>query len=170
MDAVSEPTLGVMTEARPGMDFAPELHPALYENVQRRRALAFLIDLTAIGLLTFVGAVAITFFGLVSFGLGWALFAVLVPVVVLGYAALGTSRYSATPGMHLFGLTMRHWTGGMVDGFVGALHSFLYWTATSILTPLTWAFGLFNPRKRLLHDIVAGVTVMDAGAVRRVEV
>ena len=169
MDAVGDRTIGTMPDLLSDADYAPELHPALYESVQRRRVLAFLIDMIAIGLLTMVGAIVVTVLGIMTLGLGWSLFLVLVPAVVLGYAALGVSRFGATPGMRMVGLVMRNWTGGGVDGFVGALHSFLYWTSTSILTPLVLLFGLFTPRKRLLHDVIAGVIVMDAGALRRVE-
>ncbi|MEM7566304.1 MAG: RDD family protein [Pseudomonadota bacterium] len=170
MDAVGDRSLGTLPETRAALDFAPELHPALFESVQRRRTIAFLIDMTIVTLLVLIGGFAITMFGIMTLGLGWLLFPALAPVVVLGYAAFGASRYSATPGMRMVGLAMRNWTGTAVDGLIGALHSLLYWVSTAVLTPFVLLFGLFNPRKRLLHDIVAGVVVMDAGALRRVEV
>lgn len=148
---------------------APELHPALYESVLRRRAIAFVLDMAVLGLLTFVAGFVVTMLGLVTFGLGWLLYPTLLPVIVLGYAGWGAARFSATPGMRLLGLTMRGWTGGAVDALIGALHALLYWVSVGILTPLATLLGLFNPRKRLLHDIVAGVVVMDARALARIE-
>lgn len=170
MDAVGDHSLGRMTESRSALDFAPELHPALFESVQRRRTIAFLIDMTIVTLLVLIAGFVVTILGIMTFGLGWLLFPALAPVIVLGYAAFGASRYSATPGMRMVGLAMRNWTGTAVDGMVGALHSLLYWVSTTILTPFVLLFGLFNPRKRLLHDVVSGIVVVDAGALRRVEV
>ncbi len=170
MDAVGDHSLGRITESRAALDFAPELHPALFESVQRRRTIAFLIDMTIVGFLVLIAGFVVTLLGIMTFGLGWLLFPALAPVVALGYAGFGASRYSATPGMRMVGLAMRNWTGTAVDGLIGALHSLLYWVSTAILTPFVLLFGLFNPRKRLLHDIVAGIVVVDAGALRRVEV
>ena len=116
MDAVGDRTMHAMPQMQTSTEFAPELHPSLYENVQRRRVLAFLIDMTLVGVLTVFGAFLVMLLGIMTLGLGWALFAILVPAIVLGYAALGTSRYSATLGMRVLGLTMRSWTGGAVDG------------------------------------------------------
>lgn len=149
--------------------YAPELHPALYESVLRRRVIAFVLDMAVVSVLTLIAGFVVTMLGLVTFGLGWLLYPALLPVIVLGYAGWGAARFSATPGMRLLGLTMRGWSGGAVDALVGALHALLYWVSVSILTPLAALFGLFNPRKRLLHDIVAGVVVMDARALARVE-
>lgn len=158
---------GIGTSNETPLDTAPELHPALYESVQRRRTAAFLVDMVAVGVLVTVGSVFLAFLGLMTFGLGWGLFPALVPAAVLGYAAFGGALFSATPGMKLMGLTLRNWTGAPVDGLMAAFHSLLYWVSTALLTPFVLLFGLFNPRKRLLHDIVAGVMVLDARALAR---
>jgi len=37
---------------------------------------------------------------------------------------------------------------------LGATHAVLFWVSVSFLTPLVLLIGLFNGRRRLLHDIV----------------
>ena len=43
---------------------------------------------------------------------------------------------------------------------LGAMHAVLFWVSISFLTPLVVLVGLFNGRRRLLHDIVLGTVVI----------
>ena len=38
----------------------------------------------------------------------------------------------------------------------GAMHAVLFWISVSVLSPLVLLVGLFNGRRRLLHDVVLG--------------
>jgi len=38
----------------------------------------------------------------------------------------------------------------------------LFWVSISFLTPLVLLIGLFNGRRRLLHDIVLGTVVINS--------
>ena len=38
----------------------------------------------------------------------------------------------------------------------------LYWVSISFLTPLVLLVGLFNGRRRLLHDIILGTVVINS--------
>jgi len=52
------------------------------------------------------------------------------------------------------------WFGGRVTPLIAAFHALLFWFSLAIFCPiLLWA--LFDPRKRCLHDILAGVVVID---------
>jgi uncharacterized RDD family membrane protein YckC len=58
----------------------------------------------------------------------------------------------------MMGLEVRMWFGGKVTPLVAAFHALLFWFSLVVFCPiLLWA--LFDPRKRFLHDILAGVVV-----------
>ena len=70
---------------------------------------------------------------------------------------------SATVGMRMMGLVMRTWYGGKVTPLVAAFHALLFWFSLVIFCPiLLWA--LFDSRKRCLHDILAGVVLINRTA------
>jgi uncharacterized RDD family membrane protein YckC len=41
------------------------------------------------------------------------------------------------------------------------VHAVVFWLTTSFLTPLILLVGVFNDRKRLLHDMVVGTVVIN---------
>jgi len=45
---------------------------------------------------------------------------------------------------------------------LGAMHAVLFWLSVSFLTPLVLLIGLFNGRRRLLHDIILGTVVINS--------
>ena len=44
---------------------------------------------------------------------------------------------------------------------LGAAHAIVYWIMVSFLTPLILLVGLFNERRRLLHDMLVGSVVIN---------
>jgi uncharacterized RDD family membrane protein YckC len=44
---------------------------------------------------------------------------------------------------------------------LGAVHAVLFWVSVSALTPLILLVGFFNERRRLLHDILLGVVIIN---------
>jgi uncharacterized RDD family membrane protein YckC len=42
------------------------------------------------------------------------------------------------------------------------MHAVLFWISVSMLTPLVLLTGLFNSRRRLLHDIILGTVVINS--------
>jgi uncharacterized RDD family membrane protein YckC len=58
-------------------------------------------------------------------------------------------------------LEMRTWYGAPSYFVLGAVHAVVFWLTTSFLTPLVLLVGLFNDRKRLLHDMVVGTVVIN---------
>src|SRR5947207_14079101 len=77
--ATSEPKrIGVSIELKPHA-YDPAANPELFEGVLARRLVAFLIDLVIIGAPVVLATLFIFIFGIVTLGLGWALFWLLYP-------------------------------------------------------------------------------------------
>jgi uncharacterized RDD family membrane protein YckC len=132
----------------------------LYDGVLTRRVFAFVVDYIIIAVLCFPVAIVVLLLGLLTLGLGWALFGVMGPAVALIYiwCTLGSSSQS-TVGMRAMGIRLERLDGGRVDGTLAVLHSILFWVSVVPLTPLTLLVTLFTDRKRTLHDIVLGTVV-----------
>jgi uncharacterized RDD family membrane protein YckC len=146
--------------------FDPWLQPELFRGVLTRRAFAFLIDLVVLSIPVILGCVFIALFGVVTLGLGWALFWLVSPASVIWaliyYGATLGGPHSATMGMRVMDLELRTWYGTPSYFVLGAMHAVMFWISVSFLTPLVLLVGLFNGRRRLLHDILTGTIVIDS--------
>jgi uncharacterized RDD family membrane protein YckC len=145
--------------------FDPYSQPDLFRGVLTRRTIAFLIDLVVLSLPIVLAVLFIAVFGLVTLGLGWALFWLVSPASVIWAlvyygASLGGPR-SATIGMRVMDLEMRTWYGAPSYFLLGAMHAVLFWISVSVLSPLVLLIGFFNGRRRLLHDMVLGTVVIN---------
>jgi uncharacterized RDD family membrane protein YckC len=155
--------------------YDPALNPELFDGVLARRLVAFLIDVVIIAVPMVLVALFIFVFGLVTFGLGWALYFLLYPAGILWavcyYGFTLGGPFSATIGMRAMGIEVRTWYGAPAYFVLGVVHAVIYWITVSVLTPLVLAVGLFNDRRRLLHDILVGTVVVNnaerADALRR---
>ena len=170
----SEPKrVGVSFEVKPHA-YDPATNPELFEGVLARRVLAFFIDVSLILIPVVLAGLFIFVFGLVTFGLGWALYWLLSPAAVIWalvyYGATFGGPTSATIGMRVMDLEMRTWYGAPMYFLLGAVHAIVFWITVSALTPLILLVGLFNERRRLLHDMLVGTVVINnevrAGALR----
>jgi uncharacterized RDD family membrane protein YckC len=145
--------------------FDPWLHPELFRGVLTRRFFAFLIDLLVLSVPVIFAVIFIAVFGVITLGLGWALFWLVSPAsIVWALVYYGSSLggpHSATLGMRVMDLEMRTWYGAPSYFLLGATHAVVFWISISMLTPLVLLVGLFNGRKRLLHDIVLGTVVVN---------
>jgi uncharacterized RDD family membrane protein YckC len=145
--------------------FDPDLEPELFRGVLTRRVFAFLIDLVVLSVPVVLGYLFIAVFGLFTLGLGWALFWLAWPASVLWaivyYGASLGGPHSATLGMRVMDLELRTFYGAPGYFVLGAMHAVLFWVSVSFLTPLVLLVGLFNGRRRLLHDIVLGTVVIN---------
>jgi uncharacterized RDD family membrane protein YckC len=146
--------------------FDPYLHPELFRGVLTRRFFAFLIDLVVLSVPVILACLFIAVFGVVTLGLGWALFWLVSPAsIVWALVYFGSSLggpHSATIGMRMMDLEMRTWYGAPGYFVLGAMHAVLFWVSFSFLTPLVLLVALFNGRRRLLHDIVLGTVVINS--------
>ncbi|MEH6725733.1 MAG: RDD family protein, partial [Hyphomicrobiales bacterium] len=99
--------------------------------------------------------------GVVTFGLGWLLYLIFMPLVIAGYLAftLGGPD-AATPGMKITGIQMRLHDGSRTGPFGAMLHGLLFYISISILTPFVVLVGLFTERGRLLHDLILGTYIV----------
>jgi uncharacterized RDD family membrane protein YckC len=166
--------IGVSIELKPHA-YNPVTRPELFEGVLPRRCLAFLIDVIIIFIPVLLVSIFILIFGLITLGLGWALFWLLSPATVIWaivyYGSTFGSPASATIGMRIMDLEMRTWYGAPCYFVLGAVHAIVFWVAISFLTPLILLVAFFNDRRRLLHDMLVGTIVINnparAQALRR---
>src|SRR3954454_9014872 len=104
---------GSTSSGPPPLD--PWLYPELFRGVLARRVFAFLIDLVVLSIPIVLAVIFIAVFGIVTLGLGWALFwlispaTVIWPVVYYGMSLGGP--HSATLGMRMMDLQMRTFSG-----------------------------------------------------------
>ncbi len=145
--------------------FDPWMQPELFRGILTRRFFAFLIDLVVLSIPVILGVIFIAVFGVVTLGLGWALFwlvwpASLIWALVYYGASLG-GPHSATIGMRVMDLEMRTWYGAPSYFVLGATHAVLFWVSLSVFTPLILLIGLLNRRRRMLHDMVLGTVVIN---------
>lgn len=161
----SEPRrIGISFEVKPHA-YDPATMPELFEGVLTRRVVAFFIDVVVIAVPVVLAAMFIFVFGLVTFGLGWALLWLLKPAAVLWalfyYGVTCGSPASATVGMRIMDLELRTWYGAPAYSVLGAVRAVIFWLSVSALTPLILLAGVFNERRRLLHDILVGTVVIN---------
>ena len=145
--------------------YDPETSPELFEGVLPRRVLAFIIDFIIIAIPVVLAAMFIFAFGIVTLGLGWALYWLLPPASVIWAlvyfgVTLGGLR-SATIGMRVMDLEMRTWYGAPGYFVLGAVHAIAFWFTVSFFTPFILLVAFFNQRRRLLHDIVLGTVIIN---------
>lgn len=141
-----------------------ELDPRVTEGVLGRRLGGYLVDLLVIALLMGVLGVIILILGVVTFGFGWGLFA-LVPLTAIVYNALTLGgRSQATFGMRMVGIRAVDMTsgGGRVSLLQAAVHALLFWVAasTGLLLAADIILGFARSDRRLGHDLLSGVALV----------
>ena len=163
--ATSEPNrIGLPFEVKPHA-YDPAANPELFADVLARRLVAFVIDLVILAIPVALAAMFIFAAGIITLGLGFFLYALLPPAIIiwaLAYYGLTLgSPSSATIGMRVMDLEMRTWYGAPAYFVLGAVHAIVFWVSVSALTPLILLVCLFNDRHRLLHDILLGTVVIN---------
>ena len=156
--------IGVSLDVKPHA-YDPIANPELFTGVLSRRLVAFFIDVIIIAVPVVAAAIFIFLFGIVTLGLGWLLFWLLSPASVIWalayYGLTMGGAASATIGMRAMDLEIRTWYGAPAYALLGAVHAVVYWVSISVLTPLILLVGLFNARRRLLHDMLVGTVVIN---------
>ena len=156
--------------------FDPVTQPELFSGVLTKRCLAFLIDMVVIAVPVVLGYLFILLFGILTLGLGWMLFwlawpATVVWAIVYYGSTIGGPR-SATIGMRVMDIELRTWYGAPCYALLGGVRAVCFWVSVSVLTPFVLLVGLFNDRRRLLHDFLCGTVVINsadrAEALRRI--
>lgn len=133
-----------------------------YDGVLIRRAIAFIADYIAVGLLYIPAFVVVFFLGIVTLGLGWLLYPVLFLIIAGLYFGLSVGGpFQATPGMRAMGLQMRRVDGRPIDFMTALVHLVLFWIINAVVTPLVLLVGLFTTHSRLLHDFLIGTEMVN---------
>jgi uncharacterized RDD family membrane protein YckC len=156
--------IGVSIELKPHA-YDPATGPELFEGVPARRVVAFVIDFIILSLPVLFLSMFIFVIGIVTLGLGFLLYFLLWPGMViwaLAYYGLTLGGpHSATVGMRIMDLEMRTWYGAPAYALLGAVHAVVFWISVAALTPLVLLVPFFNERRRCLHDILVGTVVIN---------
>jgi len=145
--------------------YDPATQPELFDGVLARRVVAFIVDFVIISIPVVLAAMFIFAFGIVTLGLGFALYwllptATVIWAIVYFGATLGGPA-SATFGMRVMDLEMRTWYGAPAYFVLGAVHAVAFWFTVSFFTPFVLLVAFFNERGRLLHDIMLGTVIIN---------
>jgi uncharacterized RDD family membrane protein YckC len=158
------PRIGISLDAKPHA-YDAAANPELFEGVLSRRIMAFVIDVIIIAVPLVIAWICIFIFGLITLGLGWALFWMLSPASIIWavfyYGLTLGGPASATIGMRAMELEMRTWYGAPAYFVLGAVHAIVFWGSVTFLSPFILLVGLFNSRRRLLHDMLVGVVLIN---------
>ena len=134
------------------------------EGVLGRRLMAYLVDFLVICGLMLLFGFAIAILGIITFGLAWWLYAVLVPGTAILYSAMTVGGPNqATIGMRMAGLkVVDAGTGARVEALTAGVHALLFYLAagTFILWALDVVIGFARSDRRMGHDLVTNVTVI----------
>ena len=146
--------------------YDPAVSPESFDGVLARRIVAFIIDVIIIAIPLIAASAFILVFGLFTFGLGWALFWLLSPASVIWalayYGMTLGGPASATIGMRAMEIEMRTWYGAPAYFLLGTVRAVVFWVSVSVLTPFILLIGFFNPRRRLLHDMLVGTVLINS--------
>jgi uncharacterized RDD family membrane protein YckC len=139
----------------------PVSNPELFDGLLVRRAVAYLIDLVILGVITFAMAIIGLVLGLLTFGAAWLALPVVIVVAILAYYALTLGSPSrATVGMRAMDIVLTPARGRPLDGWAILIHPIVFWVTIWISWPFTILFALFTPRQQLLHDLVTGTLMV----------
>jgi uncharacterized RDD family membrane protein YckC len=129
-------------------------------SLRRRRVFAHLIDLIVGMILCGLAAIPAGILGVLSFGLLFgplALALALIPLVYHATLVAGAKR--GTWGHRLAGLTIETLEGARASWPQAAVHWALFYISVAFTWGLILVWSFFNPRKRLLHDVLTGMMV-----------
>ena len=135
-----------------GQPPTPSSAPQLYSGLILRRSLAYLVDVVIVAFLGLALGFVLSIAGLLA-GIVLALW----PLIYHSYfiAARG-----ATPGMRLFDLELRDWSGKALEPLQAILVVLLFYVTVALTAWLILLLVFFTDRGRALHDILAGTLVI----------
>jgi len=168
-DGLPSLRLGPGTRDHAAWDQAPPdplAEPDLYDSVLPRRATAYVLDLALIFGLWIALSLVFGVAGILTFGALTPLGLVMLAVLPVGYHTFFIGRDGATPGMRMFDLEVRSWTGRPPDYSQAFLTTVLFYASVSLTVWLVLLVPLFTDRNRTLHDILAGTIVLRRARLR----
>jgi len=168
-DGLPSLRLGPGTRDHAAWDQAPPdplAEPDLYDSVLPRRATAYVLDLALIFGLWIALSLVFGVAGILTFGALTPLGLVVLAVLPVGYHTFFIGRDGRTPGLRMFDLEVRSWTGRPPDYSQAFLTTVLFYASVSLTVWLVLLVPLFTDRNRTLHDILAGTIVLRRARLR----
>lgn len=146
-----------MTQA-PGLP-DPDYQPDFYADVPFKRAVAWVIDVIVISLLTAVGVVLTAFLGLLFVPLVYA-------VVGFVYRVVTIANGSATLGMRVMAIELRDGFGRRLSPLLATWHTIGYYiSVASVFGQIaSIVLMLTTPRRQGLTDLVLGTVMLNRRA------
>lgn len=146
----------------------PDTSPELFEGVLTRRVLAFMIDAVILTVSNVVAAIVLGILGVLTLGLAWLGYFIMVPGVAFLYymLTLGSSA-RATIGMQVMDLVLTPTRSQPLDGALAVLHPFVGWLTYVTCTPFILLVSLFTPRRQLVHDLLVGTLMVRRSPMER---
>jgi uncharacterized RDD family membrane protein YckC len=165
-NSISAPPLAPAIATRSSLLPDAAAAPELFEGVLWRRSAAFVIDAAILAVINLAVLTVVLVLGVFTAGLAWFLLGLVFPTVALAYYALTLGVRGATPGMDAMGIEVLLTDGTPLSKTQAMAHALLFYVTAVLLTPLVLLVGIFNARRRLVHDVVIGSVAVNA-AVRR---
>jgi len=145
----------------------PDTSPELFKGVLKRRVIAFFIDSVILAVAIGVSAVVLAILGVLTFGIAFLGYIILVPGVFFAYyvLTLGSSA-RATVGMQVMDIVLTPTRATTLDGGLAVIHPIAGWIAQA-LTPLVFFIPLLTKRRQMLHDLVVGTLMVRRSPMER---
>ncbi|MGE5545498.1 MAG: RDD family protein [Solirubrobacterales bacterium] len=146
----------------------PWRNPDLFRGIVAKRVIAYLIDMVAVGLTVVAVWIGLGLLTLATFGLLWPVQALAVTLVPLAYhSLLISSSRAATLGMRAVGIRVASVSpladpnSGRPTLFQAMIQTVAFYGSMAATGSLVLVVALFNPRRRTLHDWLAGTVVVN---------
>ena len=155
----------------PSADRAPDpiQYFELYRGIAWKRVFAYFIDVVVIAFILGAAVLVFGIVGIFTFGLLTPLLVIIFALIpFLYHTLLLAGPHHATLGMRVFGVEMRSLTSHYPDVVQAAIQTALFYFSVGVTAWLIVIWALFNPRRRLLHDILAGTYVVNRRAAQSV--
>ena len=131
----------------------------LFDGVAARRIVAYILDGIFIGLIALIAWFVLSIVTALTFGLASPLL-LLLAILPLAYHSLTIGIFGATPGMQFFDIEVRLLNGMRPDLPQALLLTVVFYATVWFTAWLVLLVALFNPRRRCLHDFLAGTLVL----------
>ncbi|EME71813.1 hypothetical protein H261_01152 [Paramagnetospirillum caucaseum] len=155
------------------IDHTPEWNdpwgqPRYYMGITVRRIYAYCIDLVVVGLLIGMVFMASIILGALTLGLLWPAMMLLMALTPVAYHTLTIAGpRAATLGMRAAKIRVMSVGANAFDDngrpslLQAAIQTVCFYGSVAVTGSLILAVALFNPRRRTVHDMLAGTVVVN---------
>lgn len=155
------------------IDHAPEWNdpwgqPRYYMGITARRVYAYCIDLVVVGLLMGMVFMASIILGALTLGLLWPALMLVMALTPIAYHTLTIAGpRAATLGMRAANIRVMSVGANAFDGngrpslLQAAIQTACFYGSVAVTGSLILLVALFNPRRRTVHDMLAGTVVVN---------